>query len=319
MNKYIKYTLLITGIACFTTSLRSEDEAIYTERFTNVTGENVLFATEGNPYTWSSIYRIAAGDGWHGISPTVGIELDFTDADFGFIFMYTRGDLPTEILALSNVPLDRDEQEITRVSWAMRDTDVDWAQETSLAVKIGGTWYVSTDVQATPTNSTFPTFSIYETQFDTSAGSWRILSVDDTVVDFSDENMALGDVLTTDLPSGDIENWGFFSINLGGESTTIDEVIVYAGEKTGSSDPDGNDWYSVADESVFGTVWAVSANYVWFSKAGWVYMIFSGGPNSADGGYFAYSYEKGGWLWLVEDFGGWYYNYTISGWENIDS
>jgi hypothetical protein len=302
--KSIPLKILFTGcLMSLAGQLSAQETLAYNQRFVNTTGSNAPWSTlDGwKGYTTdlqdndpdNVLVRVAAGEDTtqDGIPSTpgsiggnvsggVGTEISFDDNDFGYLWLYRfdPGDLSC-IVFNDTVPIDRDEQEITRITFAMRDRSN--AQHSGhVAVKVGGQWYVNELLFVTELTDTIQ-YNMRE--FTWTTQGWKKVIFDET--NFQEE-LAISSDPAMDLPSGDLEGFGFYYNVTGGgvSSAVLDEYSVYVAPAT------SNGWYGYSvdeqgwadTETWLGWVNVTSDPYIWtldLSKyiyvgddSGWAYV-----------------------------------------------
>lgn len=278
--KSITLKLLLTGcLVSLAGQLFAQETLAYNQRFVNTTGTNAPWSTlDGwKGYTTDLqnnnpdrvLVQVVAGEdaAQDGIPTTpgsiggnvsggVGTEISFDDNDFGYLWLYRfdPGDLSC-IVFNDTMPIDRDEQEITRITFTMRDRS-EKQHSGHVAVKVGGQWYANELLFETQLTDTVQ-FNLRE--FTWTTQGWLKVIVDE--VNFQEE-LSISSEPAGELPSGDLEGFGFY-YNVtggGGPSAVLDEYSVYV-EPVAS-----NDWYGYAVDELG---WADTETWM-----GWVNVTF---------------------------------------------
>ena len=210
-------------------------DASYVQRFVNLTGANANMSSVG----WSAYASDQPGEVLAinapanvltgGVSGNVGIVASGDNNDKGFVYLYVGS--AVKVLTMANVQINRSAKAIKSIYFGMRDHSNGFAYNTQVAVKVAGQWYVHDSlfsVAAPPPATTAYTRRI----FNWTDKEWIKLNFNPA----DPMSMAVSTDPATDLPSGDIENFGIFAMNPGGGSAVIDEVMVGGGTFAGPSD-----------------------------------------------------------------------------------
>mgnify|MGYP000701768660 CR=1 FL=1 len=209
-------------------------DASYVQRFVNQTGANANMSSVG----WTAYANDQSGEVLAinappnvligGVSGGTGMVVTGDDNDKGFVFMYTG--LAVKVLTMANVQINRSAKAIKSIYFGMRDHSNGFAYNTQVAVKVAGQWYVHDSLYSVavppPATTAYTRRIFYWTDKE-----WIKLNFDPA----DPMSMAVSADPAADLPSGNIENFGFFLINPGGGSAVIDEVMVGGGTYAGTT------------------------------------------------------------------------------------
>jgi len=205
---------------------------VYEQRFINLTGANADASIVGwKAYTSLQSTEILSTAGFQGgISGGVGTVISSDDNDKGYIFLYT--DKQCNLLSISNTRITRSENEVTEIGFVMRDLQNGFAYTSQVAVRVAGQWYVNEEVF----NVNTPAPAV--TTFTWRSFAWKTSGWKKLVFDQSDATtLAISADPAGDLPEGNLENFGIFSIHPAtGGSVVVDEVYVVGGANGGPFD-----------------------------------------------------------------------------------
>jgi hypothetical protein len=281
--------------------LNAQEEVVYHERFVNTTQTGELWPAEKGWFSFvfadSAIDISENSDAIEnfqlGNSPWLGVEISFDDNDFGFMAPWRWEAEPYEIIVATEVPISRTGQEITQVTWYMAKNAnaVGSDAPSRLMVKISDQWYASEATFQNTTGTTHTDWELQTFEWTTAASEWRTVTVN------PGENFSRGDLLASDLPSGDIQGIGWYHFQnvttAQGHSVLWDELMVYAepAENGGGGDKgpgpfseldlvdgqfvDTGDWLGgFVDVSGYPWCYVFSlSKYVFFTDSGdWVYV-----------------------------------------------
>jgi len=242
MEKQFILKLLFTGFILNICSLYAQ-EISYNERFINLTGENASLETVG----WSGIFSLKDLP-VYGVSGGLGTEVASDNTDYGYIFVYTS--TTPNALIMANTQIERS-TEIDSIGFALRNVAGDFRYGFQVAVEIDNSWYVNTKIDTNTQSSTEENEFEYH-YFKWTTKNWKRLIVDP----FNRTKLSISSEPAADLPDGDLNNFGFYSVHPGGGSLVIDEVTVYGGVNGGSTPPGPsylNNFDNTTDENIIST------------------------------------------------------------------
>jgi hypothetical protein len=206
------------------------DEYAYKQRFINLTGGNVDFSTVGwKGYANSQATEVLSTSGFQGgISGGVGPVVSNDNNDKGYIFMYSG--TAVKLLTMSNIRVIRSSGDITEIGFRLRDRE--WVYSSQVAVMVNGQWYVNVLVF-----NVIPPLTPGATEFNQRTFNWTTSGWKKLIFNQADaRSLAISSDPAGDLPSGDLENFGFYMENPGNGSAVIDELTVKGGINGGAFD-----------------------------------------------------------------------------------
>ena len=290
------------------TSNAQEEELVFQERFINKTGSNINFSDIGwealsydpafadpdKPYDASLMDPQTSGT-LAGISPGIRVELCFCEEDNGYVFIWTaHAKLTWWAITYPGFTLDRSKMEITRVTWwhnsSPGNDQANWDPDTRFMVKIGGQWYVTTEIDDTPN---VESGAEVEFTFTTEGSSWLPITAD------TEENWLVGEPLSGSLPDGNIEAIGMYAYHPSNSgSQHFDELEIYAKPAEDIGEPDMWGPYEIVKQGE--RDWVDTAPWMgWLdvTTSPWIYSLSMDGWVYIDGE--AANAEAGAWAYVL--------------------
>jgi len=292
-------TLRLSSLTMGVLTAQAQEELIFSERFTNLTGSGVSLIEYGfsglildprhgdptKPLDVSTIdgqpfaSEVAIGQG--------GVELSFDENDEGVIYMWTGGKETWYLLMTEMAAIDRSEKELSRVTWYHSRSGGELGDfAVRIVLEIDGQYYATLEDYG-ETGEDVLDWKQKEYAFSTEGSVWTTLTAN------PEEDWNLGvEPLSGPLPDGDIEAVGFYvHRGVGGGSIWLDEVQIFAVEDStgGGSTWNGfpvedgyvdtgvggwlNGFVFVGDAEDAGWVYVFSlGKYVYVTPAGWIYL-----------------------------------------------
>jgi len=187
----------------------------YSESFPNDTGVDI--ALDNHISGWHARYELNPDEEVLNPSGKIsGREAKISrypgpdGAEGGYVYLQAKDawvDTDTEFVVYVQETLDRTAHELTSMTWEMKNDYADTLAR--VAVCIDDAWYVSDE-----TFSQSSTWAEQEFDFTDAADAWRSLDFDMAGGPGSD--IEVGDLLSADLPGGDITRFGLYFLNNGG-------------------------------------------------------------------------------------------------------
>ena len=299
-------TLIIPALLLaplLTSTSHAQEEQVFQARFNNITGANTDFATNG----WSSMILdpqvdpVKPVDGSMldtsppvvvtGISGDVGVELCFCEEDNGLVFIWS-GAKTTWHAITHSFDLDRSQMEVTRITWN-HDTSHDFVHELRIMIKIAGEWFATATVYNSE-NEELKSWKPEEHLFTTTGSDWLQMTAE------LDVKLELGEPVSGDLPSGNIEAIGFYVYHPASDgSIRIDELAVYAEPSDGGGgEPDMWGPYEIVKQGE--RDWVDTAPWMgWLdvTASPWIYSLSMDGWVYIDSE--AAGVEAGAWVYVL--------------------
>ena len=231
--KYIAY--IAVALPLFGLSANAQEQLLLSERFTNNTGDGadlvdygfngLMFDPKhGDP---TKPVDVSVDEGQvhatsTAVSPDVGVELTFDEADTGHVYMWTGGKETWYLLNTEAAAIDRSQMELSRVTWYHKRTDGQLADfDVRVVVEIDGIYYASDNYGET--GEDVLEWKSKEYTFTTDGSAWRVLTANIA----EDWNLA-AETLDGPLPDGNIDSIGLYvRRGLGGGSVALDELEIY--------------------------------------------------------------------------------------------
>jgi len=298
-NPLIKIVSLALPCFFFLPLHSQEEQLIYSERFTNLTGDGVNLSG----YGWTGLMfdpmhadpnepvDVTTRDGQpHATSTAIGLggfELCFCEDDEGLLYMW-GGNKQTEYALLTDqAAIDRSQMELSRVVCYSNSNQPNPNYEMRVIIQIDGSIYASANAVSRSGDAAME-WERHEFTFNSEDSQWLELQAGVGI----NWNLATEPV-SGPLPSGNIEAMGFYVLRgQGGDgSIRLDEVEIYAIESTtgGGSEWNGftvedgyvdtgiggwlNGFVFVGEAENAGWVYIFSlGKYVYVTPAGWVYL-----------------------------------------------
>lgn len=298
-------TALTALILISTSTSAQEEELIFKERFTNLSGNNADIADFGwkayilDPRTDSFALDVSTQDNQPhashaGVGRETGFEECFCDDDLGLLFQWNGNRDTWFAMIYEDITVDRSQMEISRVTWAdlSGSPDQPYDHAVHFIVRIAGQWYATATGYDPHEEGHGDQWAVSEHTFTTAESDWLHLTLDPGTA------LELGTNVAGGLPEGNIDGVGFYFFHPAFDphaSIRVDELEIYA--KTAEVDPTDTwgpytivkqgdrDWVDTSPWMGWLDVTSSPWNYS-LSLDGWVYT--DGENASSDAGAWVY-------------------------------